>query len=513
MNIIFRVDASRQIGAGHLMRCLTLADALRVSGARCHFLCRDVFPALQFEISSRGHEITKLEEIPNPGMSVNATPHQNWLGVSQGEDARQCLSALSGLHSDWLVVDHYALDSAWERTLRNATRKILVIDDLADRMHDCDVLLDQNFYIDAESRYLGKVPQDCRLLLGPRNALLRDEFATARAHAETRSGAVRRLLVFFGGVDAANLTGRTIQALTNSAFREVAVDVVIGSDHPNQEEIEIACKKAGFALHVQTRQIAKLMAAADLSVGAGGSATWERCCVGLPTMAISVARNQDRLVHDCAMAGALYAFDLEVLGSDHIELQLRSLMENPLLRESISRNAMSIVDGQGTRRVLRSLGIVSVVLRSASAADSKNLFDWRNHPAIRRVSRSSAPLDAGAHARWVASVLSDPCKALLIGEKAGQPVGVVRFDISGDAAEVSIYTIFDQKHVDACGMVANSRGLGADLLTAAEAWLTRNKPEVRCINAEVLGENHVSHALFQSTGYMRSNVVYTKRIN
>jgi len=444
---------------------------------------------------------------------VSSTPHQNWLGVSQEEDARQSLSALGGLRSDWLVVDHYALDSVWERSLRNATSKILVIDDLADRLHDCDVLLDQNLYIDAESRYLGKTPRACKLLLGPRNALLRDEFASARVHAKTRSGAVRRLLVFFGGVDAANLTGLTIQALTKSAIREIAVDVVIGSDHPNQEEIEIACLKAGFALHVQTSQMAELMTAADLGVGAGGSATWERCCVGLPTMAISIARNQDRLVHDCALAGALYAFELEVPGGGNIALHLQSLIENPPLRESISRKAMDMVDGHGTRRVLRSLGIVSILLRPALAADSKNLFQWRNHPAIRKVSRSTAPLEWGAHAQWMASVLGDPSRALLIGEKAERPVGVVRFDISGDAAEVSIYTIFDHEQDDVRGAAAIGGGVGADLLTAAEGWLTRNKPEVRCINAEVLGENQSSHRLFRSAGYVRSTATYTKRID
>lgn len=475
-----------------------MADALKARGAWCGFVCRSVPDALAAMIVANGHEVLRLGTGAD---STGRVKHGDWLEVPQEEDVRQTLAACAGRSIDWAVVDHYGLDAVWERSVRALASKIMVIDDLANRQHACDVLVDQNLFADADTRYDERIPQQCRRLLGPQYAMLREEFTQRRSHAKVRSGSVRRILVSFGGVDATNRTALALAALTLLDLQDIQVDVVIGDQHPGHAAIADICRRPGFALHVQSAQMAQLMAAADMGIGAGGSATWERCCVGLPTLALAVADNQTQLVRDCALAGALYA-PAEPLDADSLSRHVRCLMENPLLRQVMSGNGMRIVDGRGTARILRTLGVIAVAVRPVVSDDARSLFEWRNHPSIREASRSSAPLQWNAHKTWLDAALSDPSRVLLIGESAGRPVGVVRFDVADDTAEVSIYTVPGQ----------GQRGTGADLLAAAEMWLETHKPSVRQIIAEVLGENSRSHSLFAGARYQSRSTSYTKRI-
>ncbi|MDO8208674.1 MAG: UDP-2,4-diacetamido-2,4,6-trideoxy-beta-L-altropyranose hydrolase, partial [Gallionella sp.] len=291
MRIVFRTDATGQIGTGHFMRCLTLADALKQRGAQIRFVSRDLPLHLRDMLAAKDVEFVSLESDLTPPVTGDLA-HAHWLGASQKQDAQATIQALSDQSWDSLVVDHYALDARWESALRGTARQIMVIDDIADRQHDCDVLLDQNFYADMQTRYAGKVPSHCQLLLGPRYALLRDEFRRFRDQVKPRTGAVKRILVFFGGVDADNYTGRAIEALSEIDVSGFHIDVVIGAQHPRLAEIEGMCAANGFVCHVQTNRMAELMAAADLAIGAGGSATWERCCLGLPALAFCTADNQ-----------------------------------------------------------------------------------------------------------------------------------------------------------------------------------------------------------------------------
>jgi UDP-2,4-diacetamido-2,4,6-trideoxy-beta-L-altropyranose hydrolase len=502
VKVIIRVDAFRQIGSGHFVRCLTLADALRNHGVRCRFVCRQAPDEFAQNVLSHGHQLVRIEAAAATTAGPDGTGHSLWLGASQEYDAAQTTAVLGEERPDWLVVDHYALDHSWEGKFRPLVGKILVIDDLADRRHDCDVLVDPNLYQDADSRYAEKVPAHCQLLLGPRYALLRDEFLQARLWTKPRSGSVRRILVFFGGVDEENHTAVTIQALTRLNLKDVHVDIVIGAQNSNRKEIESTCNANDFALHVQTDRMAELMAAADLAVGAAGSATWERCCVGLPSLAIAVASNQRQLIHDSALAGLVYAPTMCSTSPERLAQHLSVLIENPSLLAFISRNSAKIVDGRGARRVLRAMGISPLRIRRAVLADSRSLFEWRNDFSIRRVSRSTSPLDWPSHASWLESVLTDPYRPLLIGELAEQPVGVVRFDLTADQAEVSIYMIPGQ----------HQQGMGVDLLYAAERWLVDHRLGIRVLTAEVLADNQASHELFASAGYRASSTCYEKRM-
>jgi UDP-2,4-diacetamido-2,4,6-trideoxy-beta-L-altropyranose hydrolase len=484
------------------MRCLTLADALKQRGAQLRFVTRHLPKHCQDMLVAKGHELMLLQDT-----SCEAAPdelaHSHWLGTMQYVDAQDSIQALSNQAWDWLVVDHYALDARWESVLRRTAKNILVIDDIADRQHDCDVLLDQNFYADMETRYTGKVPAHCRLLLGPRHALVRDEFRQFREHVKPRTGPVKRVLVFFGGVDAANFTGCAVKALVNLGIEGLQVAVVIGAQHPHREQVELSCYEHQFECYTQTSRMAELMAAADLAIGAGGSATWERCCLGLPTFSICTADNQVSQVANAASEGLLYAPEIRGDLPHAIRRHLCALMDNDYLRQSISRNAMQAVDGRGVLRVIENMGCSDIKMRIASQEDSKQVFEWRNHPTVRAVSRNREVINWEDHQEWLASVIADLDRFLLIGQRAGVSLGVVRFDIQDDEAEISIYLVPGMKEP----------GLGHDLLRSAERWLVANRPDVRNVRAQVLGSNERSHRLFLGAEYQVESACYSKRLH
>ncbi|OIR19130.1 UDP-2,4-diacetamido-2,4,6-trideoxy-beta-L-altropyranose hydrolase [mine drainage metagenome] len=485
------------------MRCLTLADALKERGAHTRFVSRHLPEHLRSKLVDNGHGFVLLENA-HDNVAVDELAHAHWLGVSQTQDAADSIQALSDRHWDWIVVDHYALDSRWESRLRKSADKILAIDDIADRKHDCDVLLDQNLYADMETRYGGKVPAQCQQLLGPRFALLRDEFRKLHKQVKSRSGAVKRVMVFFGGMDADNYTGHAIEALAQLEIPGVHVDVVIGAQHPSRQQIEKECAQCGFDCHVQSDRMAELMAAADLAIGAGGAATWERCCLGLPTLALCTADNQQKQLIDAAQQGLLYSPEIAGDPMQVIGRHVLALIENGHLRHHISDKGMQTVDGCGVSRTLTNMGCFNgMVVRLATANDSERLFQWRNHPSIREISRNTDVIEWQDHQEWFASLLVDSKRWLLIGEDAGVPIGVVRFDAEKEGVEVSIYLAPEKA----------SSGLGQDLLHSAEHWLVKNHPEVRRIHAHVIGTNERSLRFFSKAGFQMESADFSKRLH
>jgi len=327
---VIRADASVAIGAGHVMRCLTLADALRNAGFDVTFISRpDPGNALDL-IRQRGFRAQALPSAPG-----------DWEA-----DAADVLEALaSDSPVDWLIVDHYGLDQRWESRLRRAARNILVIDDLADRPHDCDALLDQNYYVGADQRYRARVPARCRLFLGPEFALLRDEFRAAARAPRPRDGTVGRLLVTFGATDPTDETGKVLTALQALANPALAVDVVVGAGNPRRAQIEALCARLpGVRCHVQTARMADLMRAADLAVGAGGATTWERCVLGLPALTVVTAENQLQTTTDLAAAGAIwYLGRAEALAATDYAAALREAMRSPARLRELSARATAIM--------------------------------------------------------------------------------------------------------------------------------------------------------------------------
>lgn len=501
VKVAIRVDATANIGTGHFMRCLTLADELKKQGVWIRFVSRNLPSHLCDLLDEKGMEFVALSN-EAARENTDELAHAVWLGTSQAQDASETQRAIADHVWDWMIVDHYSLDARWESAMRKRAKKIMVIDDIADRQHDCDVLLDQNYYRDMQTRYDGKVPERCRMLLGPRYALLREEFQILRSQFQPRTGEVKRILMFFGGVDAGNYTGQAINALSGLDIEGAEVDVVIGAQHPHRTEIEQACAVQGYVCHVQTPRMAELMAAADLAVGAGGTAIWERCCLGLPALSICVAENQRKQIADAAEAGMLYAPEGKEDPTALIRFHAKALMENPSLLKLISAVGMRTVDGKGPLRVAGSMNARGIELRVAIDTDSRKLFEWRNHPAIRAVSRNSLPIAWEDHLEWFNSQRASKDKALLIGHADDRAVGVVRFDMEGEAAEISIYLVPD----------GGFEGQGRNLLLNAEKWLQTNRPDIKCIRANVLGKNSVSQRLFTGANYRLEAASYLKEI-
>ena len=351
MNIAFRTDATNQIGTGHFMRCLALAEGLKDHGANIRFVSRNLPQYLSELINQKGIELVQLPEIDND-IALDELAHSKWLGISQANDAIATINALSDKDWDWLIVDHYALDSRWENRLRKSVNKIMVIDDIADRDHDCDVLLDQNYYADMETRYTNKVPRHCKLLLGPKYALLRDEFKYWRTKVKPRTGPVKRILIFFGGVDSDNYTGQTLDALKEINLEDIHIDVVIGAQHPYRSKIETICIKQSYTCHVQTNNMAELMATADLAIGAGGSSSWERCCLGLPTILVVIANNQIDIAEGLnSIDACCYIKKSDIVDKHQITQVIKNLITNKKQLNSISIKAFALVDGMGVEKI------------------------------------------------------------------------------------------------------------------------------------------------------------------
>jgi UDP-2,4-diacetamido-2,4,6-trideoxy-beta-L-altropyranose hydrolase len=351
MNIAFRVDASAQIGTGHLARCLTLAGALAARGARARFICREPGPFVINQIRSQGHALTALaapkRELPADDRDL---AHSAWLGVPQADDAEATL-AVDGEDWDLLVADHYGLDARWEGAVRRRAKKIFVIDDLADRRHDCDFLLDQNLQPHAIDRYHCLVGSNCIRLVGTRFALLRTEFAHARGRHRFRN---RTLNIFFGGSDPKGGTLIATDAILPLCADGWSADIIVGATNPRLEEIRQRCAgSASVTFHVQVSNMADLFSRATLAIGAGGSASLERCCCALPALLTSFADNQRASCE--AFAREKAAIDLgpmALLTSAQLRSAVKRIIAHPALLLSMSRRAASLVDGRGVERVM-----------------------------------------------------------------------------------------------------------------------------------------------------------------
>lgn len=372
MKVAFRADASLQMGSGHVMRCLTLADALKAQGADCHFISRAHPGHLQEVIHQRGYKVNSLVAPVQPAQAaikniVNEAsipqqepPHAAWLGSTWQADAQETAAILANLQPDWLVVDHYALDQRWEEALAPHYRKLLVIDDLADRLHRCDVLLDQNLGSQPE-HYAQWVPAHCPVLTGPQYALLRPEFAALRSYSLQRrqaQPALRQLLITMGGVDQPNATGQVLQALKTCALpADCRITVVMGLTAPWLQSVRDLAAQMPWLTEVvvNVNNMAQRMADSDLAIGAAGSTSWERCCLGLPTLMVVLADNQKEAAAHLHKAGAANCLEFSSLLHQDLHDQLQCLIDQPELLSQMSTCATAITDGLGVERIVATM--------------------------------------------------------------------------------------------------------------------------------------------------------------
>jgi UDP-2,4-diacetamido-2,4,6-trideoxy-beta-L-altropyranose hydrolase len=491
-SVIFRADATQAIGGGHVARCLALAEALTARGARCAFAVsaesRATVPAL-------GRFAGPVFDVPPETAPARES---------------EALARRFPEGADWLVVDHYERDAAFEQSCRSWARRILVIDDLADRPHDCDILLDQTSAARGAA-YRSLVPPDCRLLVGPAYALLRPSFAQRRRFRSPRvADKIGRVFVSFGAVDARDHCSMALAALGQAGLA-ASVDVVIGSAAPHRSNVERAAAAVGFpvAIHTDVADMAALMAQADLAIGAAGVTSWERCVLGLPSIVVVAANNQRLAATELRARGAAVVLgEGDRVSAPDMAAAVQSLAVDASRRKAMSAAALAACDGLGAGRVAAALlpalhgtDGAKIDLRPATLDDADLLLRWQADPNTRRFARNSAVPDPATHRAWVHARLGDPACLLNIVLSDGAPAGALRLDHVPtadqlDRWEVSIY-------VDPARY---RRGLAKAALALARRLL----PEALLV-AEVLPGNAASHALFTAAGYVMIGGRYEQR--
>ena len=356
MRVAVRVDASPLIGGGHAMRCMTLADALAERGAQVTFVSAAMPEALGERIAMAGHKLVRIPRSPELEREG-----RDWHKVPLSADAQavDCRATAEATRpADWLIVDHYLLDSRWHAASRTFARRLLAIDDLANRQYDCDLLLDQTFGRSAED-YDPLLPDGAVQLIGPDFALLRPEFPRERPSALARRRAnrpVERILVSLGTTDPGNITATILRQVLEAA-PECAVDVVLGAQAAADSHVPaIASENPRVTVHVSSTRMAELMRDSDLAIGAAGATSWERCCLGLPAIVIVLADNQQLIAEGLAKAGAHVTVD--AADSRTFAEQFRLLLGSGEARSRMSERAAAISDGQGTQRVVQALDML-----------------------------------------------------------------------------------------------------------------------------------------------------------
>jgi UDP-2,4-diacetamido-2,4,6-trideoxy-beta-L-altropyranose hydrolase len=498
MNIVFRVDSSNEIGSGHVMRCLTLAKSLRNEGSYCKFICRDHKGSLIEKIKNEGFEVHVLtKKTVSETADEPILAHAEWLGTDWQRDASETIASLEDSRPDWLIVDHYALDYRWEIALRPYCSKIMVIDDLADRMHDCDLLLDQNLIKDFETRYDNFVPSYCYKMLGPHWALLQPEYQLLRDQAPPRSGKIKRILVYFGGSDQTNLTGKTILAFLDLGRTDIILDVVVSESSPYLSEIEkLSNQNSNIYLYKNLPTLAYLMLKADLAIGAGGATSWERCCLGLPSLVITLANNQISIAEELDKSNFIkWMGNVNSLTIPKIKQEINNVLKDLDLVHEWSIRCKELVDGKGTERVASILMLNSntpLKARKANLDDEALILQWANDQLVRKNSLNPNIIDANSHKTWFYNRLRNPdkCKIIIIETDKGLPIGQVRFDLFDEVWEIDY------------SLTAYSRGKGLGTLVLKIAILNFQKETSGAkFYGMVISENWPSRKVFENLGF------------
>lgn len=354
MKFAFRADASAQIGSGHIMRCLTLAEALSSMGEQCTFICREHEGNLIDYIHSKGHSVHSL---PIGSATETGLAHSAWLGATQEQDAQYCAPILARLQPDWLVTDHYAIDATWESKVASECGRVMVIDDLSDRHHSCNLLLDQTFGRNKDD-YRSLVPEACTVLCGSDYALLRPEFSDLRPYSLHRRirPDLKHLLVAMGGVDKDNVTSKVLSALRSCPLPEnCQITVVLGVTAPWKETILEQAQAMPWptAVRVGVSNMSQLMADSDLAIGAAGGTSWERCCLGLPCILVTLAANQTEIATQLLAAGAVA--QLEVSELQQTLKLMPALRGDQCVLAAMASAASQICTGEGTAHITREL--------------------------------------------------------------------------------------------------------------------------------------------------------------
>ena len=465
--VLFRADASPRIGSGHVVRCLALAAELERRGTPTVFATRDGPGSLSDLMAAGGSSVIALHAHPEGEVAEIAA-------CTPGPEAGRYPA---------LVMDDYELGDDWLRRSRGLARRRFVIDDLANRQLPCEVLVNPSLAVSADE-YADVTQPGTELLLGTRYALLRPAFAAARAAGPRPAGAVTRILVSMGGGDPWGASVRAVAA-ARSAVAEARVDVVLGALHAGPREFG-----PGVEVHeaIDAAAMANLLASSDMVIGAGGTSSWERCCLGRPSIVVRVAANQDANVDRLAAIGAaIDAGPVDALDTERLAGLIRGLAANTAARRAMIDTAWKLVDGRGVERLANH--IEGVRLRRATMKDVRLLWEWANDPGTRAASLHPDSIPFADHERWLRDRLADRSCLLLIGENGAGRLGQVRFDRRDEGVEISI------------SVAPEHRGTVGGLLLASALRRFRTWSSDPEVYARVKVDNVPSRRIFERAGF------------
>ncbi|MFP5428331.1 MAG: UDP-2,4-diacetamido-2,4,6-trideoxy-beta-L-altropyranose hydrolase [Gammaproteobacteria bacterium] len=506
MKIVFRADSSLSIGSGHIMRCLTLAEELRDRGSSCHFICRDHVGNINQMVRERGfalHELATTEhEIPVQALTAPA--HLVWLGSTQEADGAACSSLLAEIGADIVVVDHYALDAVWETIVLPYCTRLVVIDDLADRLHSSDVLIDHNLGREPQ-HYDALVPTGCKLLCGPGYALLRPEFVKLRSLSLARraGSGLHSITVSMGGVDAPDATSKVLRALGQCVLpANSTICVLMGGTAPLIANVRREAGRLPWKTEVQVAvdNVGEILANSDLVIGAVGGSAWERCALGVPSVMVILAENQRTGALALAEQGA--ALLLGEVGDieDRLHGVLASLQEGEMLAR-LSSAAAALVDGCGVLKVADEILLDTRIdsagtLRRMAHSDLEKVLQWRNHPDVRQFMYTQQEISWDEHVAWFARSDADPARHLLIYDWQGESAGFASLTVkAGNIADWGFYL--------APGSI---RGMGSRLGRACLAYAF-DELQLHKVSGEVLSFNDSSIRFHDRLGFVREGTL------
>ncbi|MCB0056671.1 MAG: UDP-2,4-diacetamido-2,4,6-trideoxy-beta-L-altropyranose hydrolase [Caldilineaceae bacterium] len=481
--LLLRADASTQIGAGHVMRCLALAQAWQDAGGAAHFVAVEMPNGLQERLAVEDMTFHRLDVVPG---SI--------------EDAAQTIAQAQRLGAAWVAEDGYHFGADYQRAIKNASLRLLAIDDYGHADHYvADLVLNQNIYADA-SLYPSRSP-GTRLMLGTQYVLLRREFLHWRGWQREIPDVARKVLVTMGGGDPENVTLKVIEALEEVQVDGLEVVVVVGAGNPHQPLLQSAIEKTRHSIRLEQNatDMAQLMAKTDVAISAAGSVCWELCFLGVPSLLLMLAENQRPLADGLANAGAMVNLGWhEAAQPSAIAAALQELLPAATKRHRFSERGRQLVVGDGPKSILRHLQSDQLTLRTVQATDCRLIWEWANDPVARRHSFSPETIPWEEHVEWFATRLADPnTRFFLASDADGSPVGYARFQLMEDSEAVISVAVAPAHRGHSYGHQLISLG--------AEAVCRR--AGVKVVHAHIKPDNLASLRVFASAGFAEEGMI------
>ena len=492
------------IGSGHLMRCLSLARNLRQQGADITFFCRKGKGDLLELLEQNRFPVVTLDELENhntsavPGDTSAQRVNEFW-----HIDASETVEKLGKLEKeiDWMIVDHYELGADWEARIKTKIGKIMVIDDMANRNHDCDVLLDQNLVAEMETRYSGRIPDSCLTLFGPKYALLQEDYAEFHSLSVIKRKKIDRILIYFGAADTDNLTGKSLRAFLALGKKDIVVDLIVGPVHASYDVLKgMAGEHDNINFIESVSSLAPLLLKADLSVGAAGASSWERICMMTSSIVISLADNQVPIASELDRRGLVnWLGPSEEVDENDIKIALEQCIQRGVEPE-LFLNSDCKIDGYGCKRVSSILFQQSnheYKARRVSNDDEQVLLQWSNDTLTRENAFTKELITEETHRTWFSKRLQDKenCLFYIVENGQGEALGPVRFEQMEECWEVH-YSVAPE---------FRRKGMGVKVLSAAmkQFHLDNAGDKPKPVIGRVKIDNMASRRIFEKLGFLQ----------